>query len=392
LREKRHKNIGMVENTVLSLSYGNLVIKPPEKLHGLVPESFETYQIVDPGNIIIRPTDLQNDWTSLRVGLSKYRGIITSAYICLNAFGELIPEYAYLLLHTYDLLKVFYGMGSGLRQNLDFADLKRMPVLIPSLNEQRAIVAFLDAKLADIVHFIAEKERLIKLLQEQKTALINQAVTRGLNPQVGMKDSGIEALGDIPEHWEVRRNKSIFREVKDRSATGEETRLSMSQKYGLVESDSLESKTLQSESSEGFKVCQVNDLVLNRLKAHLGVFARSTIPGSVSPDYTVLRLKIDADVRYFEYLFRHPAYIGWFNKVVRGIIAGFWRLYTQDFYSIAAIFPPANEQRQIVEYILTETDKIKLSIESTEREITLMKEYRTALIAEAVTGKIDVRS
>ena len=118
-REKKIKNAGMFESQVLSLSYGRIVVKPPEKLHGLVPESFETYQVVEPDDIIVRSTDLQNDWNSLRIGLVKDRGIITSAYICFNVNGALTPGFAYLILHTYDLKKIYYGMGSGLRQNLD---------------------------------------------------------------------------------------------------------------------------------------------------------------------------------------------------------------------------------------------------------------------------------
>jgi type I restriction enzyme S subunit len=277
-------------------------------------------------------------------------------------------------------------------QNLDHKSYFKELIPRPPLAEQKEIVAHLNVSLPEIDRFIAQKENLIELLQEQKTALIHQVISKGINPNTKTKPSNIENLGEIPEHWEIKRNKLIFREIKDRSATGKETRLSMSQKYGLVASDTLEDKTLQSESSEGFKVCKVNDLVLNRLKAHLGVFARATIPGSVSPDYTVLRLITNADVRYFEYLFRHPAYIGWFNKVVRGIIVGFWRLYTQDFYNITSVFPPPEEQKRIVEYILVETEKTNQSVATLEREIGLMKEYRTALIAEAVTGKIDVRN
>src|SRR5437879_925031 len=104
-REKHIKNIGLKERRVLSLSYGRIVIKPDEKLHGLVPESFETYQIVDPGDIIIRSTDLQNDWNSLRVGLVRDRGIITSAYLCFHNLGSFTPEFAFFLLHSYDLQK-----------------------------------------------------------------------------------------------------------------------------------------------------------------------------------------------------------------------------------------------------------------------------------------------
>lgn len=122
--EKKEPNTGLKESTVLSLSFGKIVVKPEEKLHGLVPESFETYQVVDPGDIIIRPTDLQNDWNSLRFALSSHRGIITSAYLCFHTEEVLDRRYGHLLLHTYDLKKIFYGLGSGLRQNLNWSDFK----------------------------------------------------------------------------------------------------------------------------------------------------------------------------------------------------------------------------------------------------------------------------
>ena len=138
--EKKTPNIGMQETTVLSLSYGQIVVKPVEELHGLVPASFETYQIVEPGDIIIRPTDLQNDWNSLRSGLSRHHGVITSAYMCLHTRGIMSREYGHLLLHTYDLKKVFYGLGSGLRQNLSWSDFKYLPCLVPPHPEQIAIV------------------------------------------------------------------------------------------------------------------------------------------------------------------------------------------------------------------------------------------------------------
>src|SRR5262249_236287 len=149
---------------------GHIVVKPPEKLHGLVPESFETYQIVDPGDIILRTTDLQNDQTSLRVGFSHHRGIITSAYLCLKTRDSLSPEYGYLLLDAYDLLKILYGYGSGLRQNLDFTHIKRMPVPIPPSEDQAAIVRFAQHMNRRILNYIRAKQRLVKLLEEQKQA------------------------------------------------------------------------------------------------------------------------------------------------------------------------------------------------------------------------------
>ncbi len=131
LVEKKQLNVGLIETTVLSLSYGRIVVKPEEKLRELVPASFETYQIVNPGDIVCRPTDLQNDQNSLRFGLAKHRGIITSAYMSFRATSRLDSNFGYLLLHTYDVKKIFYGLGSGLRQNLDWQDFKRLPCLVP---------------------------------------------------------------------------------------------------------------------------------------------------------------------------------------------------------------------------------------------------------------------
>jgi type I restriction enzyme S subunit len=263
--------------------------------------------------------------------------------------------------------------------------------LTKNKEEQIAIAAFLDHTLAMIERFIKSKKRLIELLKQQKVAIINCAVIRGLDPNVPMKPSGIEHLSEIPAHWEVKRAKYIFREINERSETGLETHLSMSQKLGLVETNRIEEKTLQSETQEGFKLCRVNDLVLNRLKAHLGVFARATIPGLVSPDYTVFRLKVDANVQYFEMLFKHPAYVAAFNKAVRGIVVGFLRLYTSEFYDIRTLFPPKEEQDRIMSFIREETAKIDYIISRTNREIELIKEFRTKLISDMVMGKLDVR-
>ena len=176
-RPKMVPNTGMQESTVLSLSYGRIVVKPPEKLHGLVPASFETYQIVDPGDIICRPTDLQNDWNSLRFGIVRDRGIITSAYICLRTLEPLVREYGYLLLHTYDLMKVFYGLGSGMRQSLDWSDFKYLPCLVPSKPEQEAIVERTTREASEFLELGAAAKRIVELMKERRAALISAAVT-----------------------------------------------------------------------------------------------------------------------------------------------------------------------------------------------------------------------
>ena len=176
-KENKRSNKGMKESTVLSLSYGNIIIKPEEKLVGLVPESFETYQIVYPGDIIIRCTDLQNDQTSLRTGLAQNKGIITSAYINLGIIGDNHPEYLHAYLHFVDITKVLYKFGSGLRQNLSFADFKRMPILKVPYNEQVQIVEFIQKASLKIERAIEMQHKEIEKLKELKSTLIESAVT-----------------------------------------------------------------------------------------------------------------------------------------------------------------------------------------------------------------------
>jgi len=188
--ENKQSNKGMKEDKVLSLSYGNIIIKPKEKLVGLVPESFETYQLVEPSDIIIRCTDLQNDKVSLRTALAKDRGIITSAYLNLKVKEGFSPRFLHYYLHSIDTTKVIYKFGSGLRQNLSFHDFKRLPVFDIPKGTQEAIANFLDKKTAQIDKAIAIKEKQIELLKERKQIVIQKAVTQGLDTNIPMKDSG----------------------------------------------------------------------------------------------------------------------------------------------------------------------------------------------------------
>lgn len=390
-KENKDRNKGLVESTVLSLSYGRIVIKPEEKVTGLVPESFESYQLIKPGDIVIRTTDLQNDQTSLRVGYAKDKGMITSAYLGLRCHPEINPEYVFRLLESYDALKVFYGMGSGLRQSIDFWDFKRLPVPLPPRNEQDRIVAFLDQKTAEIDAAIAKKERVIELLQEQKNIRIHQAVLRGLNPEIPLCDRGVTWIGAVPAHWKVIPNRYIFREQNARSLRGEETHLSMSQRYGLVPAKELDVQTLQSESYDGAKLCQKGDLVQNRLKAHLAVFAVAPCDGLVSPDYSVFRLQnLENQPVYFERLFKTPNYLGEFNRRVRGIVVGFLRLYSEDFNAIPALVPPSGEQAEIVRFIEATNRDFEAVREKVDAEIAMLRELKAITVASAVTGKIKV--
>ncbi len=176
-KEQQNKNIGNKIDNVLSLSYGKIIRRDVENNFGLLPESFETYQIVDSGNIILRLTDLQNDKRSLRVGLVKERGIITSAYVCLSVKKQMLSDYLYVLLHSYDLEKVFYNLGAGVRQTMKFSDLKRLPIPLPPIQEQQRIVDFLNSETRKIDRAVAIIKQSISFLEEYKTSLISHVVT-----------------------------------------------------------------------------------------------------------------------------------------------------------------------------------------------------------------------
>ena len=172
-------------DTVLSLSYGNLVKRDIEKNQGLLPDNFDSYQLLDVGYIILRMTDLQNDHKSLRVGICEFPGIITSAYIGLSPFKSVYSKYFFYYLYMCDLKKVFYGLGGGLRQSVSYNDFKRFSLPVPPLQEQQQISDYLDYKTSKIDTLLEKTQQKIELLKEQRTSLINTTVTKGLDPKIG---------------------------------------------------------------------------------------------------------------------------------------------------------------------------------------------------------------
>ncbi|MDE2301421.1 MAG: restriction endonuclease subunit S [Sphingomonadales bacterium] len=211
----------------------------------------------------------------------------------------------------------------------------------------------------------------------------------GLRPYLEMADTGVAWLPSAPRGWATLRAKYVFQEVDHRSLDGQETHLSMHQKLGLVPSADSGEKRLVSESYAGGKLVEPNDLVLNRLKAHLGVFAYATRPGVISPDYTVLRPLPNAYVRYYEYLLKSPACRGELRTRTKGIVEGFWRLYTDDFYDIRLPVPPLDEQRLIVRFLDWHGAMTGKLIRAKRRLIALLNEQKQSIIHRAVTRGLD---
>ena len=393
LAANKLSNKGLVESRVLSLSYGRVIVKPLDKLRGLVPESFETYQIVEPGDIVIRPTDLQNDQTSLRVGQSMHRGIITSAYICLRPTDSLNHRYASYLLAAYDFMKVFYGFGSGLRQNLDVKHIKHIPVPVPSLEEQGLSVRYLDHAELRIAKAIAAKQDVVRLLREARLAMISETVLAGSGTDVERMDSGISGVGSVPAHWRIRRAKYVWKAEDVRSVTGTEERLTVSSASGIVPRSSKNVTMFEAATYVGHKVVQPSDLVVNSLWAWAGGLGVSAHHGLVSPVYGVYRLRDDAqcDPEFMHNLLRSNACQWQFQVRSKGIWRSRLSITDEAFFDMPLPLPSLDEQRTIADTIRTQTANVDRAIASVLDEIALLKEYRTRLISDVVTGKLDVR-
>lgn len=206
------------------------------------------------------------------------------------------------------------------------------------------------------------------------------------------RETGYDWLPFIPAHWDIRRSRFVFRETDQRSIDGRETHLSMTQTRGLIPSSNLNKKGLQSATYAGGKLVRTGDLVLNRLKAHLGVFAGARQPGIISPDYSVFRSLVGRPVEYYEKLFKTPMYVGELRRSTRGIVEGFWRLYTDDFYNIPALLPPPEEQDQIVAYLRVQDAQIARFIRDKRRLIEVLNEQKQTLIHRAVTRGLDTKA
>ena len=210
-----------------------------------------------------------------------------------------------------------------------------------------------------------------------------------LKPYPEYRDSGLHWLGPMPSHWQTQRSKYLFREADQRSTTGTEQRLSMSQRNGLVPSSSVEERRLQSESNIGAKICEANDLVLNRLKAHLGVLAVAPARGVVSPDYTVLRPSGTTNHNYFCAVYRSPVCGQELRLRAKGIVEGFWRLYTDDFYDIRVPVPPPGEQAAIVRFLTWANGRLDRAIRAKRKVITLLMEQKLTIVRRVVNRGLD---
>ncbi|WP_305841444.1 restriction endonuclease subunit S [Photobacterium leiognathi] len=380
------KNTEGQETKVLSLSYGNIVERDVETNFGLLPESFNTYQIVDDGDLILRLTDLQNDKKSLRVGMVKQRGIITSAYLKLRASSSIEPRFAYRLLHSYDTTKVFYGMGGGLRQSMKFEDFRRLPILVPPFDEQCKIANFLDHEIAKIDTLITKQEKLIELLKEKRRAVISHAVTKGLNPDAPMKNSGEEWLGEVPEHWEVKRLKFSAELLASKVAdTDARTVIALENIEGGT---GRYISTNSSYADDGVAV-EAGDVLFGKLRPYLSKVFLCNEPSVAFGDLLAYRPKLGTVSQYLFYSMISNGFIEIVDSSTYG--AKMPRASADFINEMRIAVPPITEQETIVNQLKGDLALFDTLTVKANAAIKLMLERKTALISAAVTGKIDVR-
>jgi type I restriction enzyme S subunit len=408
LFESKEKNNGMKRNTVLSLSYGNIRVKADIELTGLVPESFETYQLVNKGDIIFRPTDLQNDHTSLRSGISDFDGIITSAYLNLRIKPVANTKFVSYIFRCIDNNKVIYGLGSGLRQNIDYRDFRRFSFPLPPLPEQTAIATFLDEKTAKIDTAIAQKQQMISLLKERKQILIQNAVTKGINPATKMKDSGVEWIGEIPAGWEVKLIKHLKQNIKNAFVDGPFGSNLKSEHYiengdvyvvesGFITTGIFIHKKLKSISQKHFETinrseCKEGDIIIAKIGANYGMAAelpkldkQSVVSGNS------LKITLNPEIILSDIFVK---FLG--LAKLRGGFEDIVNVSAQPALSLGGLnnlkMPIGNivDQTAIADFIETQSAKIDTSISIQQQQIAKLKEYKATLIDSAVTGKIKV--
>ena len=373
--ETNVKNDNMTENNLLSLSHGNIVPKSIDTVGGLLPASFETYQIVTPGQIVLRLTDMQNDQKSLRSGLVRDKGIITSAYCALQSHGWDSPwdRYFSYYFHALDVSKYLYSLGGGVRQSLKYADIKHVKILVPSVENRDKIILFLDEETAKIDHLIAKQRELIDLLHLRNEARWHAAFT-GFTP---VKTSPLKRLL-VKLRRPVLEGSGVVTAFRD----GEVTLRSKRREEGFT----------FSETETGYQGVAVCDLVFHGLDGFAGAVGISDSEGQSTPVYHVCRLRDNEDnLQFVAYLLRylgHSGFLATQAPSVRQRAVDFrnW----QTFGQIPLSLPDPEEQQRIVTEIDKNTAEFLHTKTTIEKAIELLQERRSTLITAAVTGQIEV--
>lgn len=366
--------------------------KRTEKRTNATSKDLSKYQRVDPGDFVLNN---QQAWRG-SVGVSKYTGIASPAYIVLSMNDQLTTEYANYLFRSAIMVDQYLvrskGVGS-IQRNLYWQELKRASVLVPPRDEQNQIVRYLDWRVSKINHLIHGYQKQIKLLEERKITLIDNAVTKGINPDTPMQNISGCWMGNIPAHWRMIPSKRVFVEGKERRREGDVS-ATASQKYGIISQEEYMRRenrriVVANQGLDDWKHVEPGNFVIS-LRSFQGGIELCEITGCVTWHYIVLLPQEMVCTQYFKWLLKSKSYI----KALQGtseFIRDGQDLRYSNFVKVDLPLIPLDEQKAIAEYITAEVAKIDNALPTFQKEIELLREYRTRLISDVVTGQIDVR-
>ena len=363
-----------------------------EKRTNSTSKDLSKYQKVEIGNLVLNN---QQAWRG-SVGVSCYEGIVSPAYIIVELDDTLTRKFANYLFRSKVMVNQYLirskGVGS-IQRNIYWQGLKRVLLPIPPKEEQEAIVGYLDWQLSKINKLIEVKKKEIKKVTELKKTVVNEAVTRGLNPNVPMKDSGVEWLGDIPAHWTTIKLRQILHPFSEKNHP-ELPLLSVVREQGVIirnVEDKESNHNFIPDDLSGYKMVKKGQFAMNKMKAWQGSYGISNYTGIVSPAYLIFDVDFE-NLEYFHYAIRSKVYVNFFAQASDGIRVGQWDLSINKMKEIPFIVPPVDEQKAIVEYIPIALAKYDETITKLTEEVDILHELRNKLISDVVTGQIDIRN
>ena len=379
---------------VLSITQQGIKIKDVESNEGQIAQSYTNYQLLNVGEFAMNHMDLLTGW----VDISPFNGVTSPDYrVFVRSEENASSKYLLYTLQTCYTRKLFYGLAQGVssigRCRLQASKFKNFVFpLPPTLEEQNAIVAYLDKKCAEIDELVSRRQAIIERLKELKQSIIAEAVTKGLNPDVPMKESGIDWLGEVPQHWEKYRTPSILK-VTSKAGTDSDELLSVYLDRGVIkhsESDGMQVHKPSKDMSAYQKVLPGN-FVCNNQQAWRGSVGVSEHEGRISPAYIIFNLSSKLEPKFANYFFRSQAWNPSFVYSSKGVGSIQRNLYLPWLRQHYCYLPSTEEQQAIVTYLDKKCAEIDELVARQEQIIEKLKELKTSTIAHVVTGKVDVR-
>ena len=381
VKEVNNPNTDGLEDNALQFKMGTIISKSrgDSKYN---PETLEGYNIVDKGVIMLNGLNLSFDLISQRVGLVRERGVITSTYLAVKPTKNIDSEYLTYLFKAYDNCKAFHSMGRGLRQTLSYGELRKYLLLYPSLEEQQRIAKFLDRKCAEVDEMIGLQEQIIEELKAYKQSVITEAVTKGLNPDAPMCDSGVVCIGEIPSHWEVKSLRFVLENLdylrEPISAEHRERNNPIYDYYGAsgvidkIDYYNVDDKVLLI-GEDGANLRMRNLPLIYKASGKFWVNNHAHILKPISDNYDYLALLLEA-LDYTDF--------------ITGSAQP--KLSQDNLKKIRLCIPPLTEQQAIADYLDEKCADIDSLIQTKQSKIDSLKEYKKSIIYEYVTGKREV--